>query len=52
MPLPAAVQATIQYRNLVGQRYIALTEGDGSAGQTLEENAADPAGADHAGAAT
>ena len=29
VPLPAGVQATIRYRNLVGQRYIALTEGDG-----------------------
>src|SRR4051812_44151789 len=25
VPVPAAVQATIRYRNLVGQRYIALT---------------------------
>jgi phospholipid/cholesterol/gamma-HCH transport system substrate-binding protein len=33
--LPAGVQATIRYRNLVGQRYVALTEGDGSAGRTL-----------------
>ncbi|MBB3678051.1 MCE family protein [Modestobacter versicolor] len=33
--LPAGVQATIRYRNLVGQRYVALTEGDGSAGATL-----------------
>jgi phospholipid/cholesterol/gamma-HCH transport system substrate-binding protein len=29
------VQATIRYRNLVGQRYIALTEGTASAGRTL-----------------
>ena len=33
--LPAGVQALIRYRNLVGQRYVALTEGDGSAGRTL-----------------
>jgi virulence factor Mce-like protein len=33
--LPTAVQATIRYRNLVGQRYVALTEGDGSGGRTL-----------------
>jgi phospholipid/cholesterol/gamma-HCH transport system substrate-binding protein len=33
--LPAGVQATIRYRNLVGQRYVALTEGDGSGGRTL-----------------
>ena len=37
VPVPAAVQATIKYRNLVGQRYIALTEGEGSGGRTLEE---------------
>jgi phospholipid/cholesterol/gamma-HCH transport system substrate-binding protein len=33
--LPTSVQATIRYRNLVGQRYISLTEGSGSAGATL-----------------
>jgi len=38
VPLPAGVQATIRYRNLVGQRYIALTDGDGSAGETLAED--------------
>jgi phospholipid/cholesterol/gamma-HCH transport system substrate-binding protein len=38
VPLPAAVQATIRYRNLVGQRYISLTEGQGSAGRTLQAN--------------
>lgn len=38
VPLPSGVQATIRYRNLVGQRYIALTDGDGSAGETLREN--------------
>jgi virulence factor Mce-like protein len=36
VPVPAGVQATIRYRNLVGQRYIALTEGEGSSGRTLE----------------
>jgi phospholipid/cholesterol/gamma-HCH transport system substrate-binding protein len=35
VPLPAGVEATIRYRNLVGQRYVALTEGQGSAGRTL-----------------
>jgi phospholipid/cholesterol/gamma-HCH transport system substrate-binding protein len=35
VPVPTGVQATIRYRNLVGQRYIALTEGDGSGGRTL-----------------
>ncbi|SFK32740.1 MCE family protein [Geodermatophilus ruber] len=42
IPLPAGVEATIRYRNLVGQRYIALTEGEGSAGRTLEEEAVIP----------
>jgi phospholipid/cholesterol/gamma-HCH transport system substrate-binding protein len=36
VPLPAAVQATIRYRNLVGQRYIALSDADGSGGRTLK----------------
>ncbi|MCA0146045.1 MCE family protein [Blastococcus sp. LR1] len=42
IPLPAAVEATIRFRNLVGQRYISLTEGDGSSGETLEEDAVIP----------
>jgi virulence factor Mce-like protein len=42
VPLPTAVQATIRYRNLVGQRYISLAEGDGSGGRMLEENALIP----------
>jgi phospholipid/cholesterol/gamma-HCH transport system substrate-binding protein len=29
IPLPASVHATIRYRNLLGQRYVALTEGPG-----------------------
>jgi phospholipid/cholesterol/gamma-HCH transport system substrate-binding protein len=37
VPLPAGLEATIRYRNLVGQRYIALTDSDGSAGETLDE---------------
>jgi phospholipid/cholesterol/gamma-HCH transport system substrate-binding protein len=36
VPIPAAVQATIKYRNLVGQRYISLTESKGSGGRTLK----------------
>ena len=32
VPVPRSVQATIRYRNLVGQRYIALTEAPGSGG--------------------
>jgi phospholipid/cholesterol/gamma-HCH transport system substrate-binding protein len=35
--VPAAVEATIRYRNLVGQRYIALTDADGSGGRTLKK---------------
>jgi virulence factor Mce-like protein len=42
VPIPAAVRATIKYRNLVGQRYISLAEGDGSGGRMLEENALIP----------
>ncbi|SHG80297.1 MCE family protein [Geodermatophilus nigrescens] len=42
VPLPTSVQATIRYRNLVGQRYVALTEGEGSAGATLAEGATIP----------
>jgi phospholipid/cholesterol/gamma-HCH transport system substrate-binding protein len=38
VPLPTSVQATIRYRNLVGQRYIALTEGDGAGGRHLAAN--------------
>lgn len=42
LPLPSQVEATIKFRNLVGQRYISLTEGQGSAGGTLEEDAVIP----------
>jgi virulence factor Mce-like protein len=42
VPVPATVEATIRYRNLVGQRYIALSEGEGAAGRTLEEDALIP----------
>nr|BFE62019.1 MCE family protein [Dactylosporangium thailandense] len=34
IPLTTSVRATIRYRNLVGQRYVALSEGPGG-GQTL-----------------
>jgi virulence factor Mce-like protein len=47
VPLPSKVQATIRYRNLVGQRYIALTEGNGSAGQTLTSGATIPLAQTH-----
>jgi phospholipid/cholesterol/gamma-HCH transport system substrate-binding protein len=39
IPVPTGVLATIRYRNLVGQRYIALTEGEGGlGGEHLGEN--------------
>jgi len=34
-PLPGGVEALVRYRNLVGQRYIALSEGDGGGGDIL-----------------
>ncbi|TFV76929.1 MCE family protein [Blastococcus sp. CT_GayMR19] len=42
VPLPADVEALIRYRNLVGQRYIALSEGEGAGGRTLEPGAVIP----------
>ena len=36
------MQATIKYRNLVGQRYIALTEAEGSAAGRLSEGGVIP----------
>jgi phospholipid/cholesterol/gamma-HCH transport system substrate-binding protein len=47
VPLPSAVQATIRYRNLVGERYIALTEGSGSAGRTMPAGAVIPLARTH-----
>ena len=37
---PPSVEATIRYRNLVGQRYVALTEGDGRRRTTARARAA------------
>jgi phospholipid/cholesterol/gamma-HCH transport system substrate-binding protein len=37
IPLATSVRATIRYRNLVGQRYVALAEGPGD-GRPLREN--------------
>ena len=34
-PLPASVNATIRYRNLIGQRYVALDQGTGPTGELL-----------------
>lgn len=42
LPLPAGVLATIRYRNLVGQRYISLTEGSGGTGRTLPDGGTIP----------
>jgi virulence factor Mce-like protein len=47
VPLPSAVQATIRYRNLVGQRYIALTEGSGSSGRVLTAGSVIPLAQTH-----
>jgi phospholipid/cholesterol/gamma-HCH transport system substrate-binding protein len=41
-PLPANVTATIKYRNMVGQRYLALGRGDGPAAPSLAEGAEIP----------
>jgi phospholipid/cholesterol/gamma-HCH transport system substrate-binding protein len=41
-PLSRATEASIRYRNLVGQRYISLSETIGDAGQVLEEDATIP----------
>jgi phospholipid/cholesterol/gamma-HCH transport system substrate-binding protein len=43
IPIPATVEATIRYRNLVGQRYVALAEGEGAAGRTLDQGDVIPA---------
>jgi phospholipid/cholesterol/gamma-HCH transport system substrate-binding protein len=47
VPLPSKVQATIRFRNLVGQRYVALTEGSGSAGRTLRPGGTIPLAQTH-----
>jgi phospholipid/cholesterol/gamma-HCH transport system substrate-binding protein len=41
-PLPADVTATIKYRNMVGQRYIALDRGEKLSSDLLKENAEIP----------
>ncbi|WP_433085524.1 MCE family protein [Dactylosporangium sp. CA-052675] len=48
IPLATSVRATIRYRNLVGQRYVALSEGPGGgqtlrAGQTIPQSQTTPA---------
>src|SRR5204862_8266084 len=40
--LPASATATIKYRNLVGQRYIALEQGVGDVGAVLPEGGVIP----------
>jgi len=47
VPLPSSVQATIKWRNLVGERYLALTEGDGSGGRMLPADATIPVAQTH-----
>ena len=34
-PLPASVNATLKYKNLIGQRFVALDQGAGPTGETL-----------------
>ena len=47
VPLPSSVQATIKWRNLVGERYLALTEGHGSGGRMLPADATIPVAQTH-----
>ncbi len=41
-PLPASTTAAIRYRNLVGQRYVSLTQGPGDVGGRLAANGVIP----------
>jgi len=41
-PLPASVGAGLKYKNLIGQRYLALEQGPGPTGETLPEGAQIP----------
>ena len=41
-PLPASVGASILYRNLIGQRYLALEQGAGPSGEKLPEGGTIP----------
>ncbi|QYN35122.1 MCE family protein [Pseudonocardia sp. DSM 110487] len=41
-PLPASVGASILYRNLIGQRYLALEQGPGPTGETLPDGGTIP----------
>lgn len=43
-PIPATAGAAIYYKNLIGQRYLALTEGAGPPGATLEPGSTIPDG--------
>ncbi len=43
-PLPESVEVLVRYRNLVGQRYLALSEGAGSGGSTLAADDLIPVG--------
>jgi phospholipid/cholesterol/gamma-HCH transport system substrate-binding protein len=47
VPLPTSVQATVKWRNLVGERYLALTEGNGSGGRMLPADATIPVAQTH-----
>ncbi len=41
-PLPASTNLTVRYRNLVGQRYLAVEQGPGPVGATLKPGAVIP----------
>ncbi|MEV4251780.1 MCE family protein [Spirillospora sp. NPDC049652] len=45
--LPASTQVNVRYRNLMGQRYLSLSEGPGTVGQTLRPGATIPAAQTH-----
>ena len=46
-PLPASVEATLRYRNLVGQRYLDIAQGPGDSNATLKPNAVIPESQTH-----
>ena len=47
VPLPRTVEATIKFRNLIGQRFIALDQGAGPPGQNLPPGATIPLSQTH-----
>ncbi|MCP2343348.1 MCE family protein [Actinomadura rupiterrae] len=45
--LPSSTQANVRYRNLMGQRYLSLTEGPGNVGSTLRPGGTIPVAQTH-----